>query len=395
MTNSRKGKIKKCGTQNQQPQGTPRSMGKTAGGRCMQIPNRMRASINVPKNQNPINLLQNATIPKDNGLNIRKKLRERTLLAARDGSYKCETSSFGFSIQGTDNNAMYGGGKCATHPLSASSFDAEAHGALAITQAFLLLVPKRKRTPKLHFTALIDNEEVIKTINQILTKGDIHPMTPCYEIFAQIHENISKLWFNGSWKWIKSHNLDDTSDEALLNNIVDELANKFRTDSSPPLQIFPLSASPYTMFYQNKPILYNFLKALKSAATKNESDKYLKRKFQWSSKEMEEIEWESFEKTIKKRKLGNRITTIKNIYAWSNTETQKEQLHGHHPTCPVCKTEKETVSHMFICKKQPHHKIWNTCKSMLQQIGTIPPVITSIRRILLRIQPPPNNNEKI
>ena len=306
-------------------------------------------------------------LPADGGKSIRRKLRKKSLLITSDGSFKDGTSAFGYYIHAEKGGEMSGGGKCETHQASASSFDAEAFGALALTQALLAVVPQRKRCPTLSFTALIDNESMIKTINKCVNNNDIHPMSPCYKIFMQIKKNIESLGFKGVWKWVKGHQEDSQSIESILNSKVDKLANEHRKNESQILRVFPLEASVISIYHNNRPILSNLGSIIKEAATKEDSVTYLKRKFQWTEPNLNEIDWSIFAQSLKKRKLGNRITTIKNIFGWSNTGQQKERIQQLDPKCPVCKSQKEDSTHMFTCKNQPHHKAWETCKQILKK----------------------------
>lgn len=172
--------------------------------------------------------------PQDKGRNICLLPEIGELIVAGDGSYKDGESAYGFSINLRNKiTMMCGGSKCNSYPLTASSFDAEAYGALAITSSLIEIVPKVKRKPEMAFTAYIDNEAVVKYLTKLIEHGTtMHPITPCYEIFRQLKLNLEELGIRSQWKWIKSHQKDHSNPIINLNNKVDELATHYRENGT-------------------------------------------------------------------------------------------------------------------------------------------------------------------
>ena len=137
-----------------------------------------------------------------------------------------------------------------------------------------------------------------------------------------------------------------------------------------------------------RPILSRYLDVLKESFTEIPTTTYIKKKFKWNDDHINDIEWENFQPSIQNRILCDRIRTIKNIFVWENIGTQRERILGVNTECPVCKSTKETNDHMFICSKQQNHKEWAICERTLQNIHTIPPIIISLKCLLLKIKSP-------
>ena len=249
---------------------------------------------------------------------------------------------------------MYGRGKCETHPSSVSSFDAETFGALYLTQELLDVVPKRKWHPELHFIMIIDNEAVIKTINQCINGNIIHPMTPCYEIFMKIKSKLITLGFKGLWKWVRSHQKETNGRDEWFNNKVDTLANKYRVNKTPRIKLFPLTASHFTTYHNNRPIFSNMFEIIKESATKEESQSYLKRKFQWEEYNLEEVDWSLFSLAIKRRKLLNKITTIKKHF-WMEQHRRPERMNKRPRSKMPCVPDqnRRNRAHVHMQKTNP------------------------------------------
>ena len=121
--------------------------------------------------------------------------------------YKNGIAAYGYCINHSIAPLTIKGGKTYdSHPLTASAFDAEAYGAMGITYALRKIIPQGEYDPDMDFTAVIDNQEVITTINECIIENKyLHPMIPFYEIFKQIQCNFEILGFHGIWEWIKTH----------------------------------------------------------------------------------------------------------------------------------------------------------------------------------------------
>ena len=53
-----------------------------------------------------------------------------------------------------------------------------------------------------------------------ITTGEkqISPLQAQYDIFQQIIENTNKIKSNMKWNWVKSHQIQPTTTDAILNN---------------------------------------------------------------------------------------------------------------------------------------------------------------------------------
>ena len=145
----------------------------------------------------------------------------------------------------------------------------------------------------------------------------------------------------------------------------------------------------------SQPIHSKLYTVLHKNYVKQKTISYLEKKKCWNRDDMQSIAWSDFGSVIKNMKIAERISTIKTIYGWENTGSQKKRIDNTTNICPVCEKEKETSTHMFTCSKKTYATAWSLCKRSLEKIHTTPPIQLSMKRLLLQESIPRNTNSSL
>ena len=156
--------------------------------------------------------------------NYKTLLKTPIIVCGLDGSYNNIVSEYSICIATEDKTIIYtGGGKCDSHFIATSLYEAEVQGALAIT--FQLIKYNDIIPPNTTIKFYIDNESVVHELWKLQENILPKPLQPLYEMYVQIMTNFQTIKKNINIFWVKSHQISD-SIYIWINNHVYHYANK-------------------------------------------------------------------------------------------------------------------------------------------------------------------------
>lgn len=176
-------------------------------------------------------IMRHVIFPQDDGAEIVQCLNEGHLLTGSDGSVKAGRGSCAFCIGDLGFlNSMKGAYICPSYKNETSSLRAELYGALGIVLC-IQLITKHNNThlnTNANVWAYIDNDTVIKRINNNEQLTPKQTLVPEYELTEELMSILTTLPCPGTWRWIKGHNEDDDTPPGHMNRVMDSEANRMR-----------------------------------------------------------------------------------------------------------------------------------------------------------------------
>jgi hypothetical protein len=205
-----------------------------------------------------------------------------------------------------------------------------------------------------------------------------------YDIILEILRLQAQLQTHITSHWVKSHaSYQDVSVAEQLNADAHQLAiNRLKNKSTdlPTIDIIePLANNIITVTYKKKPIT----SSLPQQILTNLHYEPLKQKIQkdknWSDTVFQTIDWQVYHKAIITLPRSHRVSITKLSHGLWNTNDQNKRFYNEADTCPTCKTESETISHIFRCldtaAAQHRDSMEQKYKKSLISAGTLEPIL--------------------
>jgi len=255
---------------------------------------------------------------------------------------------------------------------------AEAYGIYTVLSFFLQytrLYPLTVPQPR-SIHVYCDNAGVITRItghNSALQPRDT--IRDDYPIFAEIHHIVQQLQpfhfdfhhVKGHQDWKKDH---QPSIQERLNIDCNKRVSQLPTPPSDlDLNYHPkLQASfPHLCIGPNV-IAQKVQHTLRDAATKTQYYVYLMDKFPGIRTPEQDIHWPTIRLALKRFSAADRRILTKVMHVWlplnaSHQTTSATQVR----TCPLCRTEDETVDHFFACRHQDRQHVWKNLHEQLHR----------------------------
>lgn len=248
------------------------------------------------------------------------------------------------------------------------------YGALGIALCLSLIAQTYSNQIKdsACFWAYIDNESVIKKIN------NQHKLTPSdtlcneFELFEELRSILQSLPFTGVWRWIKGHDECDESPAGRMNKCMDEAAGTMRRMCIPVNNLYPLPNSSVTIRQNNQILHYDIEKKILFDKQDKELIQYMKEKYKWSNETYNDIAWEAIRPTLNAMSLEKQIVMTKMMFQWIDTGERRKIIEENtSDTCPYC-SETETYQHVFKCPNNKMMNIWSEIRTFLTELKTSP-----------------------
>lgn len=185
----------------------------------------------------------------------------------------------------------------------------------------------------------------------------VKPLANDMELILQIGRlNGENSDVQRKYKWVRSHQEEIHTTDARLNDRADQLATECRDYA---MQDLLAMASKQT--YEGScatlkikgTVIYKILKeAVQMALYGTDMRTYLMKKYNWTERVLDSIDWLSLEHSLRKKKGIHLVTVHKLIHLWqpTNKYVQRHKANGFlRPTCREC-NDTDGQLHYMKCK---------------------------------------------
>ena len=333
-----------------------------------------------------------------------------------DGSVKSRLGSFayGLATSGTDSLSFLQHAPVHGDEDQMSSTRCELMGLLACVSYLNYLSQKYTFDTKYFILIIADNEPAIKATSKKFNAIK-HTFAADIDIILQLQYEIKQSPFLLKFKHIKGHQ-DRHSDYcnlstlAKLNVKMDKHAKAYFThpvsapSSSVNSPFLPQSIVSIRDYYSR--ITCHFKKNLRRYATGSAAEEQLSSTTSIPLNHLSHIDWYNFRRattSIKRSQLTflaklihNQLPTQYRNFRWKQTTSS---------ICPLCKQQKEDITHLFQCTHPSiisnRNSALSTLKDTLNTLHTDPLLLRHVLRVLhqfinnYQITPIPETNEDL
>jgi hypothetical protein len=193
-------------------------------------------------------------------------------------------------------------------------------------------------------------------------------LAPDWDITEEIHATLEEIKLtNQAFKWVKGHQDDDTSYDALpvdakYNVEADDLADQFMQQYGKPRMISPLlPAAKCTLQIGTTTRCAHFTKAIRQAVALPELFAYLATKYTWSPSTHADVDWDTLQAAANNYQASDNHL-LKLVYDQLPTRKHKSKSESWvQSQCRHC-THPKTFYHLMQC----------TCPISVQFRQTLP-----------------------
>ena len=278
--------------------------------------------------------------------------------AVSDGSVAQGRGTFGW-VQATKNEiTQQQYGHVEGTPGNMTSFRAEAQGLAD-------LIYQNNITSKTKI--FLDNQAVIKKVNQ---DTPLHPHQAEWELLEPVRHRVQTERLNV--QYVKGHqNIKHpkTKWNAKLNHEADKLATHAHTQPTRPGY---LPRGYRVMLYiQDLPVTTKYNAEIIRASHTPEIRDYYHQKYQWSDKTMATLDWDAYNRAMKRMKTSEERTLHKFTHNWLPTGNHMAKRYHTENKCPHCQ-QPENNRHIVNCPKQKEQqeKFYRNLAKRLEAIHT-------------------------
>ena len=311
-------------------------------------------------------------------------IREQILLAnvtsCSDGSATNTSGTFGFVFSTNQGRRMIKGSGVAPG-AQPNSFRSEAYGVLATLCVFRHVLASEEIHDTIEAMHFLDNESVIKSIQQThrrMYETPAQKLYPEQDVIDEISKTLHALPIKINFKWVKSHQDTTARYESLplsaqLNCDADKEADHARqTNRHHPTTVTPLSHTPCQLIIKGHSVTRKIKRQVHVAAQAPPLQQYVIRKFNWSVETYNMVDWELF-KSILPKYREQWPTLVKHIHDISPTGNIAHRNNPQLPhDCPACSSPQEDNAHVIQCRHNSRqewrgHTIHKVCHHLLQE----------------------------
>lgn len=240
----------------------------------------------------------------------------KILYGASDGSYLIRQGAYGFCITDKLKTEMYiNGEKTSGHPWSASAYEEEEMGALALVTT--LLVWQRCYVTINKLEIFIDNQSVVSQILKIQDYTYLDPLTMHHEIFKQIQFTLNQLKYQIMWSWTHSHQTPNGRLDRELNHQDDNTATKQQFIEKRIKKYYPMF-SDGTLLIRDKPVTSKYKQVIHYEMCSEIQIEYLSKKNQWNSNTFDTIDWKAHGSAFRQLQVHQKIQVMKIQTGWAS-----------------------------------------------------------------------------
>ena len=229
-----------------------------------------------------------------------------TLYAVSDGSVSHGRGTYGWvkatKTQITDSSFGHVEGP----PGNITSFRAEAQGLADLIY---------HKTINENTQIYLDNEAVIKKVNATMP---LHPMQSEWELLEPVRQQVQQRHLK--IQYVRGHqnmNNPKTPWEARLNHKADHLAAQAHKKHTQPGYL--PRGYKVLLYIQDAPITTKYTAEIIRAAHTPEIRQYYREKYKWTDETLATLDWEAYDKALKRMKMSDQRTIHKFTHNWLPT----------------------------------------------------------------------------
>lgn len=280
------------------------------------------------------------------------------LYAVSDGSVLHGRGTYGW-VQATKSKVIHSDfGHVEGPPGNVTSFRAEAQGLADLVY---------NKTINPNTKIYLDNEAVIKKVNS--TKP-LNPLQSEWELLEPTRRQVQNR--NLKIQFVKGHqNMQNpkTPWEARLNHHADRLAAQAHHQPTRPGYL--PQGYKVMLYIQDEPITTKYTQEITRASHTPEIRDYYWKKYKWSDKTMETLDWDAYYNAMKRFKQAEQKTIHKFTHNWMPTGNNMKKRYHTHDKCPYCQLP-ETNLHVIQCSshKEESVRFYKKLENMLKRNKT-------------------------
>ena len=307
------------------------------------------------------------------------------LYACSDGSSTDDGMSYGFVISFFDGEYI-AEGKGLAHGHPNNSYRAEAYGVAAMIRCLCHVLDQIDRSCLAPLQLYCDNKGVVDQLNRLLPHDEPFPNTTLiaeWDVFRQAQCKAKDLQVPFKLRHVKGHQdgkqsesplaeavslagQEDFQDlmpcpqrqtkrlslEAQLNIYADSLTKKVDHSRSSSLAV-QLQHNEAQLNVNKKTVSGKYVKVIRQIYSEKVLKKYIQKKYKWSKRIMESIDWEAHSAAIKSTSIVHqRIVKLLHEVLPTNKVMSYRERHRT-PTCFRCTSGlDETTDHMIQCSTE-------------------------------------------
>jgi hypothetical protein len=294
------------------------------------------------------------------------------IMLVSDGAVRHQKGAFAWKLVPTDHSRrdynLIGTGPCDADPATLNSFRTELAGILSGLLFVEALLAYYEFDPTSDASLLIycDNISAIRRVRDpIPTRGPRHRLIPEYDLIAEIQRIRDTLDLPFDPTHVKGHQDDDKEYDQLsypsqINVDCDTLAGDFLTN--PPDDLPARTSAPFipsslaALYIDNCLVTTDYSNRIRLATNGAELRRYIIGKTHWTDYTFDSVDWDAHGSALAQQSRSAQVRLLKFMHGWLPTmKRQKRYRLSSSSRCPICKTRRESQSHILCCR-HPHSR---------------------------------------
>jgi hypothetical protein len=233
-----------------------------------------------------------------------------------------------------------------------------------------------------------DCEKAVRKITGTNYKGIADHLEPESDLLQEARSLYKNLPIKISLQWVDGHSSGDAlTIGQKLNHQAHQLAYNYLKNPdpvfSPSYKVITPPSEKVSVYYNNSTLTSKLFQTIHHQLHSAPLITTICKEANWDIKTFRMVDWSSFGKAFQQLPKSKQISYSKLTHGIINTNVQNYKFYGLTALCPCCKTQKETVSHVFTCQAQDvleNRRIEQAFfLATLQKIKTHPKIISCIQ----------------